>query len=267
MPSPVGAGGRRVLAGGLVAFLTAGCALTAPMVGDQPSATPAVGPSAPASHSAEPTPSAPPIPTPSTPLEVASPAPSTPPPDQRTGEELDTPYTVDGIIVVSKKHPVSSRFRPRPSVSPYGLTPEADAALERLSAAARKAGLRLVVRSGYRSYSTQAGIFQRQLATYPSEELARRYNAEPGKSEHQTGLAVDLWDGVTWGIAVSRTKVGRWLWANAHRYGFILRYPPGKEKITGYAYEPWHFRYVGVQHSREFGANSTTTLEEYLRIN
>ena len=156
---------------------------------------------------------------------------------------------MNGLPVVSKKHRVTSRYSPS-TVSPYGLTKAADAALDKMSAAARKAGLRLVVRSGYRSYATQAAIFKRQVATYPSEELARRYNAEPGRSEHQTGLAVDLWDGVTWGIAVSRTKVGKWLWANAHKYGFILRYPPGKEAITGYAYEPWHFRYVGTEHSR-----------------
>ena len=224
----------------------------------------------PAASSPSPTASTPTLTSrPSTPATTPSTTPTAtttkPAPDTRKGNQLDRPYVVNGVVVVSKKHPLSSRFRPA-STSPHGLTATADKALEAMSAAARKAGLRVVVRSGYRSYSTQAAIFKRQMATYPSEELARRYNAEPGKSEHQTGLAVDLWDGVTWGIAVSRTKLGRWLWAHAHEYGFILRYPPGKESITGYAYEPWHFRYVGVEHSRKFGANSTKTLEEYLGI-
>ena len=96
--------------------------------------------------------------------------------------------------------------------------------------------------------------------------MARRYNAEAGKSEHQTGLAVDLWDGVTWGLAMARTKAGVWLWRHAPEYGFILRYPQGKVKITGYAYEPWHFRYLGLAHSQDFTANSKVSLEEYLGL-
>ncbi|MBK8461009.1 MAG: M15 family metallopeptidase [Micropruina sp.] len=166
---------------------------------------------------------------------------------------------------MSKRHPVSSRFAPR-GVSPHGLTAQTQQALDAMIAAARKAGVTVVVRSGYRSYSTQAGILQSKIREYGDEALARRYNAAPGRSEHQTGLAVDLYDGVTWGLAVRNTKTGRWLWANAPAYGFILRYPPGKEAITGYAYEPWHFRYLGVALSRAFAPNTSQTLEEYLRV-
>lgn len=195
-----------------------------------------------------------------------SPTPSKPASDKREGKQLNTPYTVDGVIVVSKKHRITAAYGPKHPTGAHHLTRETAAALKKMTAAARKAGVRIVVRSGYRSYSEQAAIFKRQLATYPSEKLARRYNAMPGRSEHQTGLAVDLWNGVTWGLGVRNTATGKWLWKHSREYGFILRYPPGKEKITGYAYEPWHFRYVGTEHSLKFKPNSTKTLEEYLKI-
>ena len=67
-------------------------------------------------------------------------------------------------------------------------------------------------------------------------------------------------------IGMARTKAGVWLWRHAPEYGFILRYPQGKEKITGYAFEPWHFRYLGKAHSSHFKANSTLSLEEYLGL-
>lgn len=135
-----------------------------------------------------------------------------------------------------------------------------------MTAAAKADGVKVKVNSAYRSYAEQDKLLKKKIVEYGDEKLARRYNAEPGKSEHQTGLAVDLWDGVTWGLAVRRTKTGKWLWKHAREYGFILRYPPDKEKITGYAYEPWHFRYIGVKHSKKFKANSKLTLEEYLGL-
>ena len=135
-----------------------------------------------------------------------------------------------------------------------------------LIAAAKADRVKVLVRSGYRSYADQTALLKRKIKEYGDEKLARRYNAEPGKSEHQTGLAVDLWDGVTWGLGVRKTKAGKWLWKHAREYGFILRYPPDKEKITGYAYEPWHFRYIGVEDSMKFKANSKMSLEEYLGL-
>ncbi|WP_415088425.1 D-alanyl-D-alanine carboxypeptidase family protein [Micropruina sp.] len=167
--------------------------------------------------------------------------------------------------MVSKKHPINAGYRRSSVTSPYGLTRETQRALTRMIAAARAKGVRIVVRSGYRSYAQQKQILASKIREYGSESLARRYNAAPGRSEHQTGLAVDLWDGVTWGVGVRNTKTGKWLWANAWRYGFILRYPNGKEKITGYAFEPWHYRYIGAR-AKDFGANSNQTLEEYLGL-
>ena len=180
--------------------------------------------------------------------------------------ERSEAFTIDGIPLVSKRHPINARYQRSSVTSPHGLTRQTQAALSKLIAAARTKGVRLLVRSGYRSYALQAQILASKIREYGSEALARRYNAAPGRSEHQTGLAIDLWDGVTWGVGIRNTRVGKWLWANAWRYGFILRYPNGKEKITGYAFEPWHYRWVGTAASRDFGPNTSKTLEEYLRL-
>lgn len=114
--------------------------------------------------------------------------------------------------------------------------------------AASSYGYQLLIGSGYRSANLQA-IYFNSLARAVGEEAANQSIARPGQSEHQTGLAVDI-------TTVSRicylekcfedTSDGMWLAENAHKYGFIMRYPEGKEPITGYIYEPWHFRYVGV---------------------
>ena len=119
--------------------------------------------------------------------------------------------------------------------------------LEKLVAAARAAGVTLRVGSGYRSYATQASLFASYVRRH-GEAAASRFSSRPGHSEHQSGLAVDFAgaDQTCWvDDCFERTAAGKWLAAHAHEYGFILRYPKGKEKITGYQYEPWHFRYVG----------------------
>lgn len=119
--------------------------------------------------------------------------------------------------------------------------------LEKLVAAARADGVTLRVGSGYRSYATQASLFASYVRRH-GEAAASRFSSRPGHSEHQSGLAVDFTgaDQTCWvDDCFERTAAGKWLAAHAHEYGFILRYPKGKEKITGYQYEPWHFRYVG----------------------
>lgn len=119
--------------------------------------------------------------------------------------------------------------------------------LEKLVAAARAAGITIRVGSGYRSYATQASLFASYVRQH-GEAAANRFSSRPGHSEHQSGLAVDFAgaDQTCWvDDCFERTAAGKWLAAHAHEYGFILRYPKGKEKITGYQYEPWHFRYVG----------------------
>lgn len=135
------------------------------------------------------------------------------------------------------------------------LRSEAATALEILFNDAEANGLYLYAVSGYRSYNQQASIYNPYSG----------YSAPPGASEHQLGLAMDVntgYYGTTLTTDFAYTYEGEWLAANAHNYGFIIRYLPGKEYITGYYYEPWHIRYVGVELATEL-FNSGETLEEY----
>ncbi|MFT3876459.1 MAG: M15 family metallopeptidase [Propioniciclava sp.] len=185
--------------------------------------------------------------------------------DDRTGKALDTPFTVDGVVVVSKKHRVSAGYVPPWASQPHGLHPDAYAAFQTMAAAAKKDGAPISIRSGYRSFADQKASFAKAMKQY-DEATARRYYAEAGASEHQTGLALDAWDGRNRGTAFARTKQATWLAAHAHEYGFIVRYPQGKTDITGYAWESWHLRWVGKEISSTFGPNSSLTLEEYLGL-
>ncbi|SHM85198.1 D-alanyl-D-alanine carboxypeptidase [Ruminococcus flavefaciens] len=115
--------------------------------------------------------------------------------------------------------------------------------------------------SGFRSYATQNTIYNNYVAS-DGVEVADTYSARPGHSEHQTGLAIDV-------NSISNDFIGtpecEWLAKNAHKYGFIIRYPKGKESITGYRYEPWHIRFVGIDTATAI-YNSGLCLEEYLDI-
>ena len=203
------------------------------------------------------------LPSPTPPTSAASASPSAPK-DVR-GTDLDQPYVVQGIVVVNRRHRVGAGYVPAWSKQPLGLRPDVKKAADRLIAASRAAGLPLSIRSGYRSYGAQATSFERALRTYP-EATARAYYAEPGSSEHQTGLAIDLWDGRNRGNAFKRTPQAAWIARHAHEYGFIVRYPQGRTDVTGYQWEPWHLRYVGTAVASRFGPNSTLTLEEYLGV-
>jgi LAS superfamily LD-carboxypeptidase LdcB/LysM repeat protein len=141
---------------------------------------------------------------------------------------------------------------------------EAAQALEQLFARAAAEGIELAGVSAYRSYPRQATIFRENWEQDPEE--ANRSSARPGESEHQTGLAIDVSSpSVNYVLtqAFGETEEGRWLAQNAADFGFILRYPQGKEDITGYLYEPWHIRYVG-RPAAEAIAQSGLTLEEFL---
>ncbi len=174
------------------------------------------------------------------------------------------PFSVDGVLVVNRQHPLTAAYVPPWSHQPRGLHPDLMTALTRLMADAKREGVTLVIRSAYRSYAEQGAIFTRELKAQPG--VARQYFAEAGKSEHQTGLGVDLWDGRVRGYSFAKTKQAAWLADHAWEYGFIIRYPDGRTDVTGYAYEPWHLRYVGTDISVRFGPRSTMTLEEYLGL-
>jgi len=113
--------------------------------------------------------------------------------------------------------------------------------------AARGEGVELLVTSAYRCYDTQDELF-RNYASRHGEEKANSFSARPGQSEHQLGTAVDF--GGTPADhtpAFAATTAGSWLAEHAHRYGFAMSYTEGTSEITGYIYEPWHFRYIGVE--------------------
>jgi D-alanyl-D-alanine carboxypeptidase len=125
----------------------------------------------------------------------------------------------------------------------------------------------LIVQSGYRSYKSQKTIHNakvRLLGKIKGENLAAR----PGYSEHQTGLAVDFAaKGVsTLKVSFAKTKAGIWLAENAYRFGFVLRYPKGETPTTGYSFEPWHFRYVGLDLAKVMHDQNIPTLEAYFSL-
>lgn len=143
---------------------------------------------------------------------------------------------------------------------------EAASALEQMFKNAKVSGNELCAVSGYRSYNRQKNLFDAEV-NHAGEVKAEQAVAIPGTSEHQTGLAMDI-TGKSAGLHLTEgfanTKEGKWLSLNAHRFGFILRYPKGKEGITHYEYEPWHFRYVGVKAATAIYKNHWT-LEEYFQ--
>lgn len=145
------------------------------------------------------------------------------------------------------------------------LREEAAKALKEMFTEAEKSDLYLHARSGYRSYDTQVELFNNYAAEHGKEE-ANRYSAKPGHSEHQTGLVMDVTsESVNLELeeAFGETEEGIWLKEHAHEFGFIIRYPQGKEEITGYIYEPWHIRYLGVEVATAV-YDSGLTYEEYL---
>ncbi|MCF2648556.1 M15 family metallopeptidase [Niallia circulans] len=144
---------------------------------------------------------------------------------------------------------------------------EAAKALEDMFNGAKKSGITLYAVSGYRSYDRQTVLFGAEVDRV-GEEKAVQAVAYPGNSEHQTGLAMDISSKSADFLLTEEfgeTKEGKWLKENAHLYGFILRYPEGKESITQYKYEPWHFRYVGKKSAKDIYENDWT-LEEYFKV-
>jgi D-alanyl-D-alanine carboxypeptidase len=139
--------------------------------------------------------------------------------------------------------------------------------LERLFSAAARAGVPLAGVSGYRSEATQRSLFEGYVAEM-GPAAAARVSARPGRSEHQTGLAIDV-TGADGACPASSCFAGtpeaRWLAAHAPGYGFVIRYPAGGEASTGYSYEPWHLRYLGRPLAEEVAA-SHLTYEEFLAM-
>lgn len=182
------------------------------------------------------------------------------------------------LVLVNKNYALDSSYAPSdlvlPNVLALGheqnktiyLREEASRHLEQLfNAAEQEAGLIFLARSGYRSYETQVSLYQRYV-DQNGQEAADRFSARAGHSEHQTGLAIDVTaDSVNGELTTEfgETAEGIWLKENAHRFGYIIRYLEGRELETGYQYEPWHIRYVGVEAATEIYQNNWI-LEQYL---
>lgn len=141
------------------------------------------------------------------------------------------------------------------------LVYEAKEAFEKMATAAKEQGYTIRVISAYRSYEYQKGLYDNYV-NKDGIEKADTYSARPGHSEHQTGLVIDIDNGKVDYNNFESTEEFKWMEENAHTYGFILRYPKGKENITGYSYESWHYRYVG-ETIATFIKNNNLTLDEY----
>ena len=155
-----------------------------------------------------------------------------------------------------------------PFNNPPLLRREAARALEAMLQAARAAGVDFVIQSSYRSFSSQQRLKQQSVERWGLEVSDAR-SARAGHSEHQSGLAVDLTtkSGLcTLDACFGETRIGKWLANNSWRHGFVLRYLPGKTEITGYIYEPWHFRYVGPELAAEVYQRGYPTLEEFFGL-
>lgn len=189
--------------------------------------------------------------------------------------EIDTDIT-SITVFVNKEYALPEDYVPENMVVPNVLfnlnyyderklmRPEAATALEELFAAAKADGYTLYGISAYRSYDRQRRIFLNNIVK-KGKNHTLKYSAVPGTSEHQTGLAIDVSTkalGFKLIDAFAKTPEGIWLSKNAHHYGYIIRYPLNKLEVTGYAYEPWHIRYVGKDLAT-YLYNNDLTLDEY----
>lgn len=169
-------------------------------------------------------------------------------------EMIDGITYVDGIMIANKTYSLPASYDP-------GIRQEAADALEEMQAAAAAEGLTLYVVSGYRSYETQEAVYAGWV-NQDGKELADTYSSRAGYSDHQTGYTFDL-NSLEQDFAY--TEEGIWLAEHCAEFGFIIRYPEGKEMYTGYTYEPWHVRFVGKEKAKKI-TDSGLSLEEYYGI-
>lgn len=187
---------------------------------------------------------------------------------------------MDYSILVNKEHLLASDYIPSTMVEihePMGskidntyvnrLDKEAYASFKIMQRDANKLGFEIFIDSSFRSYEYQERVFN-SVANEKGLDHALKFVAPPGGSEHQTGLAIDIIfrrNGEMLEEQLETDPEIMWLFQNSYKYGFILRYPKGKEDITGFSFEPWHFRYVGLELAQELHENNET-LEEYYSL-
>lgn len=212
-----------------------------------------------------PTPSPTPTPT-ATATPTATPSPSPTPQPSQAPQSIDDASSI--WVVVNKKRPLNPiKYKPVLDKSLNLAKPAADG-FRALKAAVSKAGQgTLCLNSGYRSYSTQSYTYNLDVTRYGTK-VAENLAAHPGYSEHQTGLAAD----------VSTTKLGcritnfgssstsKWIATNAWQFGFIVRYPNGETATTGYQYEPWHLRFIGIELATQMHNQKISVLEKFWNL-
>ena len=188
-----------------------------------------------------------------------------------TSVRLDIDDPASTAVVVNKQRPLAPvSYVPGDLVGVDGqlLREAAASSFALLKEAAASEGVELAAVSGYRSYESQAQLYAGYSARY-GQAAADTISARPGHSEHQTGLAVDIAapDGTcSLQACFEETAAGSWAAENAHRFGFIVRYPEDASSITGYAYEPWHLRFVGADLALSMHEHPSGTLEEHLGL-
>ena len=273
---------RLLLAGTGLAALTACTPQAAPPPSSSASASTAsapatttgaiASPSGPASAtaSAEPAADSPAAPAP----ETTPPAPAPPAAPRHSLTDPASPW-----VIVNKHRPLSpATYRPADLVQPrVRLATSGEAALlnsttaaaaERMFAAAAGTGVIMTLASGYRSYATQTATYNSYVASRGQAE-ADTASARPGYSEHQTGWSFDLGDGsgaCSFQPCFAEQPAAVWARNNAHQFGFVVRYPWMLHTVTGYYYEPWHLRYVGVDTATDMNSRGIATLEEYFGL-
>ena len=195
-----------------------------------------------------------------------------------SGKESGTAASKDdwNLILVNGDHPLPEGFQVpafTQLVNGHSIDQRAYPDLQRMMDACRAAGLQPTICSSYRTWEKQEELFERKVQSCLSqagsreeaEALAAQWVSRPGTSEHQAGLALDIVDKSYQLLdeGQERTAVQKWLIEHCAEYGFILRYPTEKSELTGVGYEPWHYRYVGLEAAREI-TDRGLCLEEYL---
>ena len=185
----------------------------------------------------------------------------------------ETPYLNTIYVLVNKYYylpdnyeaddleSISSKY----SIGGMKLRKEAKEAFEKLASDALKDNMKIVAMSSYRSYKYQVDLYNK-YAKSDGKDAADTYSARPGFSEHQTGLCLDIYDGEIPYTSFEKTNEYNWMQKNAYKYGFILRFPKDKTDETGYKFESWHYRYVGVDAAKYIHDNNISFEEYYVRF-
>lgn len=185
-------------------------------------------------------------------------------------ENIDGVTYVDGVLIANKTYALPSTFIPTDPAEPVtedksntSLDKTLMSAWKKMLSDATAKGLNIYISSGYRSYNYQVLVYNTYVKS-DGVEKADTYSSRPGNSEHQTGLCFDL---NTIEDSFQYTEEGKWINDNCYKYGFCIRFPKGKDEYTGYQYESWHLRYVGVDLATKLYNNGDwLSLEEYFGI-